>query len=37
MANEPLVKWRLRKITERRIKLVWAVFLQDIAASYPDA
>ncbi len=28
---------RLSKVTERRTKLEWAVLMQDIAASYPDA
>jgi len=37
MASEPLVGRRLTKVTERRTKLDWAVFLQDIAANYPDA
>lgn len=37
MASEPLAGRRLTKVTERRTKLDWAVFLQDIAQSYPDA
>ena len=37
MASEPLAGRRLSKVTERRTKLDWAVFVQDIAASYPDA
>ena len=37
MASEPLAGQRLTKVTERRTKANWAVFLQDIAASYPDA
>ena len=37
MASEPLAGRRLTKVTERRTKLDRAVFLQDIAASYPDA
>ena len=37
MASEPLAGWRLTKVTERRTKLDWAVFVQDIAASYLDA
>ncbi len=37
MASEPLAGRRLTKVTERRTKADWAVFLQDIAASYPDA
>ena len=37
MASEPLAGRRLSKVTERRTKLDWAVFVQDIGASYPDA
>ena len=37
MASEPLAGRHLTKVTERRTKLDWAVFLQDIAANYPDA
>ncbi|MEO6321108.1 MAG: IS630 family transposase, partial [Polaromonas sp.] len=37
MASEPLAGRRLSKVTERRTKADWVVFLQDIAASYPDA
>ncbi len=37
MASEPLAGRRLTKVTERRTKTDWAVFLQDIAGSYPDA
>ena len=37
MASEPLAGRRLAKVTERQAKLDWAVFLQDIAASYLDA
>ena len=37
MASEPLAGRRLTKVTERRTKADWAVFLQDIAASYPEA
>ena len=37
MASEPLAGRRLTKVTERRTKADWAVFLQDIAASYLDA
>jgi hypothetical protein len=37
MASEPLAGRRLKKVTERRTKLDWAVFLQDIAANYPEA
>ena len=36
MASEPLAGRRLTKVTERRTKLYWAVFMQDIAASYLD-
>ena len=27
---------RLSKVTERRTQLDWAIFVQDIAASYPE-
>lgn len=37
MASEPLAGRRLTKVTERRTKPDWAMFVQDIAASYPDA
>ena len=37
MASEPLAGRRLSKVSERRSKLDWAVFVQDIAASYLDA
>ena len=37
MASEPLAGRRLTKVTERRTKRDWAVFLQDIATSYLDA
>ena len=37
MASEPLAGRRLTKVTERRAKADWAVFVQDIGASYPDA
>ena len=37
MASEPLAGRRLTKVTERRTKLDWAVFVQDIAERYPDA
>ena len=37
MASEPLAGRRLTKVTERRAKAHWAVFVQDIAQSYPDA
>ena len=37
LASEPLAGRRLSKVTERRTKLDWAVFVQAISASYPDA
>ena len=37
MASEPLAGRRLTKVTERRTKADWALFVQDIAASYPEA
>ncbi|MDH6186733.1 hypothetical protein H4V98_004181 [Polaromonas sp. CG_23.6] len=37
MASEPLAGRRLTKVTERRTKADWALFVQDIAARYPDA
>jgi hypothetical protein len=37
MASERLAGRRLSKVTERRTKLDWTVFVQEIAASYPDA
>ena len=37
MASKPLVGRRLTKVTERRTKSDWAVFVQDIAANYLDA
>jgi DDE superfamily endonuclease len=37
MACEPLAGKRIVKITETKTKKDWAVFLQDIAASYKDA
>jgi hypothetical protein len=37
VASEPLAGQRLTKVTERRTKADWAVFVQDIAANYPDA
>jgi len=36
MSNEPLAGKRLVKITERKTKQDWAVFLDEIAAQYPD-
>ena len=37
MACEPLAGKRLVKITERKTKIDWAYFLEDIAALYTDA
>lgn len=37
MACEPLAGRRMTKVTERRTKLDWAQFLEDIAQRYPDA
>lgn len=37
MANEPLAGKRLVKITERKTKIDWANFLEDIATLYSDA
>ena len=37
MSNEPLAGKRYVKITERKTKQDWAVFLEDIAVQYPDA
>ena len=37
VASEPLAGRRLSKVTERRTKANWAVFVQDIAASYLGA
>ena len=37
MANEPLAGWRMTKVTLRRTKTDWALFVQDIAHRYPDA
>ena len=37
MATEPLAGRRLTKVTERRTKIDWALFLDDIARQYPDA
>ncbi len=30
--REPLAGWRLSKVTERRVKLDWAMFVQDDSA-----
>ena len=37
MASEPLAGKRLVKITERKTKIDWAYFLEDIATLYTDA
>jgi len=37
MASEPLAGKRLVKITERKTKIDWAYFLEDIAALHTDA
>jgi hypothetical protein len=37
MACEPLAGRRMTQVTERRTKTDWAHFVEDIAASYPDA
>ena len=37
MASEPLAGKRLVKITERKTKIDWAYFLEDIAALYTNA
>ena len=37
MACEPLAGRRMTQVTERRTKTDWAHFIEDIAASYPDA
>ena len=37
MASEPLAGKRLVKITERKTKIDWAYFLEDIVALYTDA
>ena len=37
IASEPLAGRRLSKVTERRTKADWALFVQDIATSYRDA
>ena len=37
MACEPLAGRRMTKVTERKTKVDWAYFLQDIAAAYPQA
>jgi hypothetical protein len=37
MASEPLAGTRITKVTERKTKVDWARFLQDIAERYQDA
>ena len=37
MASEPLAGTRMTKVTERKTKVDWAKFLQDIAGRYQDA
>ena len=37
MASEPLAGTRITKVTERKTKVDWAQFLQDIAARYQGA
>lgn len=37
MASEPLAGKRMTKVTERKTKVDWAQFLQDIAEHYPSA
>lgn len=37
MATEPLVGWRLTKVTERRTKTDWAHFVRDISTHFSDA
>ena len=37
LACEPLVGKRIVKITERKTRKDWAIFLQDIAKQYPEA
>ena len=37
MAGEPLVGHRLVKVTERRTKLDWAYFIEEIAQAYENA
>ena len=37
MATEPLAGWRMTKVTARRTKTDWALFLHDIAERYADA
>ena len=37
MSNEPLAGKRLVKVTERKTKQDWALFLEEISNEYPDA
>ncbi len=37
MASEPLAGRRITKVTERKTKIDWAHFLDDIAQQYPEA
>jgi hypothetical protein len=37
MASEPLAGRRLTKVTERKTKIDWAHFIEDIAQQYPEA
>lgn len=37
MANEPLAGRRITKVTERKTRKDWALFLHDIALQYEDA
>jgi hypothetical protein len=37
MSNEPLRGKRMVKITERKTKIDWAYFIEDISNNYPDA
>jgi len=37
MANEPLAGKRMVKVTERKTKKDWALFISEIAQCYPDA
>ena len=37
MANEPLAGKRIVSVTERKTKRDWALFLEEVADTYPDA
>ena len=37
MACEPLAGRRMTKVTERKTKVDWAIFIDDIARQYPEA